>query len=189
MADRKKRLKLILSLICILGIAAPGIVFLRFKKQQVPPVALPESATKALMSLAQIHQTATKDGKIEWELDAQSAQLEADSGRMILKAPVIEFIMADGGKVHLTAESGVLNTRSNDMQVNGNVSLQNDRYTLTTQALDYNHADRILSSDHPVQIKSRAFDLRADKMTYNLNSNLALFDGQVEGILSENTAF
>lgn len=172
-----------------LSVVALGTVFIQFKNEQAQPVQLPKSATKALMRLAKIHQTATREGKVEWELDAESAQLETQSGRMILKMPTIEFYMQDGQKAHLTAELGVLDTHSNDMQVNGNVRLKNDRYTLLTEALVYDHDDRTLTSEKPIFIKSNAFDLRADKMTYNLDSNLAQFDGQVEGTLSENATF
>ncbi len=188
--DRRKRTaKIILTAICIAVVAALAFIFFQFKKQQTAPIPLPKSAVKTLMNLAGIHQTATKDGKIEWELDAESAHLEAQSGRMILNSPVIDFYMEDGTKVHLTAETGVLDTHSNDVQVSGNVLLKNDRYTLTAQELAYDHTDRTLQSDRPVFIKSNAFNLRADTMTYNLKDNLAQFDGRVEGILSENKAF
>lgn len=185
MADRKRTFKWILTSLIILGLAGLVILFLQLRRYQHKPLPLPDSATRALMTLAQLHQTATKDGKVQWELDAQSAQLEADNGRMILTSPTVVFHLKDGGRVRLTAAQGVLDTRSHDMQVSGNVHLHSDRYTLRTQALDYRHDRRILHSDVPVQISGQAFDLRADKMKYNLDSDTAQFEGRVEGNLDE----
>lgn len=189
MFKTQKLIKYALIAVATLAVTALIVVFIQSKKESSQSVQLSKTATKALMRLAKIHQTATREGKMEWELDAESAQLEPDTGKMLLNSPTIEFYMQDGQKVYLCAKLGVLDTRSNDMQVQGNVQLQNDRYTLSTEALAYDHDDRTLTSNTPIFIKSRAFDLRADTMTYNLNTNLAQFDGQVEGTLSENATF
>lgn len=188
MNNSKRILKRILTAAVIIGFAALIVVFFQFRRQKLDPLPLPNLATKALMTLAKLHQTATKDGKTQWELDAESAQMEADSGHIILTAPRIDFFMEDGTKVHLTADRGLLDTHSNDMQVTGNVYLRNDRYTLLTEALAYHHAKRHLQSDVPVKITNKAFDLRANRMTYSLEENRAQFDGRVEGNLNEDPA-
>ncbi len=186
MGNPKSTLKWILTAMAVLGMVVLIVVFIQFRRHQDRYVVpLPDIATQALMRLVGLHQTATKDGKVQWKLDAESAELEADSGRMILKSPVVDFHTEDGGIVHLTAEQGVLDTRSNDMQVSGNVRLRDDRYTLLTEMLIYQHAQRTLRSDVPVIIESDAFGLRADTMTYDLEENRALFEGQVEGNLHE----
>jgi LPS export ABC transporter protein LptC len=185
MADRKHRIKYILITVVLLICAALAAFFVQFRRQQGQPVPIPEIATKALMTLVGIHQTATREGQVQWELDAASAQLEADGNRMILAAPQVDFVMKDGTKVRLTAKQGILDTHSNDMTVSGEVRLRNDRYQLETEALAYQHESRILQSDAPVHIIGPAFDLRADRMTYNLEENRAQFDGRVEGNLNE----
>lgn len=172
----------------VLGTGAMVVVFFQFRDRQMEPIPMPDIATKAIMTIAKLHQTATKDGKIQWELDAEAAQMEADSGRMRLTAPKIHFNTDDGAKVLLTADQGVLDTRNNDMEVSGNVCLRDNRYTLVTETLTYQHEQRLLRSDTPVKITHTAFDLRANSMTYNLDQSLAQFDGQVEGTLNETPA-
>jgi lipopolysaccharide export system protein LptC len=188
MADRKRTLKWILTTVAAIGMAALLALFFQLRRQRQGPLPLPDTAAHALMTLAQLHQTATKDGQVQWKLNAESAQLEADSRRMILKSPKVVFFMKDGSRVHLTAARGVLDTRSNDMEVSGNVHLASDRYNLETEALVYRNQARILESDVPVHITGSAFDLRAAKMTYNLQTDTAEFDGQVKGSLNENMA-
>lgn len=151
-------------------------------------IPLPTSSTKALMALSKVHQTATKDGAVQWELDAESAELEAKTGRMVLKFPKVKFYLDDGGKVYLTARRGILFTRNNNIQVRGNVRVVNDRYTLVAETLDYEHARRRLCTDRPVTITGQAFDLSSACMTYDLNTNRAQLDGDVEGIVHEKPA-
>ncbi|RJQ67543.1 MAG: LPS export ABC transporter periplasmic protein LptC [Desulfobacteraceae bacterium] len=188
MADGKRALKWILTTVVLLGLSALLILFLQLRRHQGEALPLPDTAARALMTLAGLRQTATKDGKVQWDLDAESAQLEAESRRMILKAPKVVFHTKDGARVLLTAARGVLDTRTNDMEVSGNVHLRSDRYTLLTESLAYWHERRILQSDVPVHISGSAFDLRSEKMTYNLETNTAQFDGQVEGNLNEDMA-
>jgi len=186
MASRTRQLKLILGAVMILALTAVAVVFVHFKRQGDPAgVNMPPMAAKAIMSLARVHQTATKDGVVQWEMDAESAQLESESGRMVLQAPKVRFFLEDGTQVHLTAAQGVLNTRSNNMQVQGNVQVRNDRYTLITEALAYQHEDRLLRADAPVQIVGQALDLKAAAMTYDLKTNRAQFSGRVEGTVYE----
>lgn len=188
MADRKRTLKWILTTVAVIGTATLVALFFVLRRHQQGPLPLPKTATHALMTLARLHQTATKDGQVQWKLNAESAQLEADSRRIILKSPKVVFFTKDGSRVHLTAARGVLDTRSNDMEVSGNVQLVGDRYHLETEALVYRNKARILESDVPVHIIGSAFDLRADKMTYNLETETAHFDGQVKGSLNEDLA-
>ena len=188
MANRKRNMKIVFTAAAVTGLAVLIAVFLQFRNQQMGALPIPMPAVNALMTLAKVHQTATKDGKVQWELDAASAQLEANGGRMILTAPTVQFHLEDGTQVNLTADQGILHTNNNNMEVTGNVRLQNDRYTLLTEALVYLHSKRILKSNAPVHIQSATAALRADRMTYDLKDNRAQFVGQVEGILNNDLA-
>jgi len=148
----------------------------------------PEAATQAIMALSKVHQTATKDGHTQWELDADAAELEAGTGKMVLQAPSVNFFLEDGTRIKLTAREGILHTTSNDMEVRGKVRIRNDRYTLTTDRLTYEHDHRVLLADSAVQITSESIELKAARMRYDLNTNQTQFDGQVEGILYDNPA-
>lgn len=186
---RTNKIKVILSILVAAGVAA--IAWTYYLQQQGPITAsipLPTSSSKALMALSWVHQTATKDGKVQWELDAKSAELEAKSGRMVMKNPKVEFHLDDGGKVILTARRGILFTHNNDMKVRGNVRVVNDRYILVAETLDYDHKQRRLHTNKPATITGRAFDLSSSRMTYDLNTNRAQFDGDVQGIIHEKPA-
>jgi LPS export ABC transporter protein LptC len=162
--------------------------FQQRKSSDTLSIPFPTSSAKALMALSKVHQIATKDGAVQWELDAESAELEANTGRMVLESPNVKFYLDDGQKVHLTARRGILFTDNNNINVQGNVRVVNDRYTLVAETLDYDHAQRRLYTEKPVTIMGRAFDLSSAGLTYDLNTNQAQFDGDVKGIVHEKPA-
>jgi LPS export ABC transporter protein LptC len=178
-----------LGVLVVVCIAAIAWTFYQ-QRRDSSAVSIPMStlSAKALIALSKVHQTATKNGAVQWELDAESAELEAKTGRMVLKSPKVEFFLDDGGKVYLTARWGVLFTRNNNIKVRGNVRVVNDRYTLVAETLNYKHAQRRLSTNRPVTITGQAFDLSSAGMTYDLNTNRAQLDGDVKGIVHEQPA-
>ena len=187
MPKRGARIKLILILSLGVSLGAVGWYFFHSRQvRNLTRLAMPQTAARAVMALSKVHQTSTKDGVVQWKLDADSAEMEADTGKMILQAPEINFFLEDGSQVRLTARTGILHTGDNNMEVQGNVQLRNDRYTLVTEALAYDHLRREITTNQAVRITGKAIELQATAMTYDLNVNQARFDGPVKGILHEN---
>jgi LPS export ABC transporter protein LptC len=186
MGKRKVKIKLALTLVLGISLGAVFWYYFLFRQTPLPAVPLPESAARAVMALSDVRQTATKDGIVQWKLEAVSAEMEADTGRMVLKSPQVQFFMEDGGQVHLTARTGILYTRDNNMEVQGNVHLQSDRYTLVTEALTYDNERHLIVTTKEVRISGKTIRLHAAAMTYDLKSNQARFAGPVKGILNEN---
>jgi LPS export ABC transporter protein LptC len=186
MDRRKARFKLALILVLAISLGAVFWYFILFRQKPVQTALLPESATRAVMALSKVRQTATKDGVVQWKLEAVSAEMEADTGRMVLKSPEVEFYLEDGGKVHLKARKGILYTRDNNMEVQGNVHLRSDRYTLVTEALTYDNERHLIVTTKEVRISGKTIQLNASAMTYDLTVNQARFEGPVKGILHEN---
>ena len=143
-----------------------------------------QSAAK--MSLGKLHHTATRDGVIEWSLDASSARLLDEKKQLILDDLSVVFYMKDGKKAYLTAEKGFLHTESNDIEVAGNVVVKNDNYVLKTEKLNYEHTRRILFSNVSVEISSDSEKLTADSISFDLNTKKTMLEGNVKGIFSEN---
>lgn len=143
-----------------------------------------QSAAK--MSLGKLHHTATRDGVIEWNLDASSAKLLDGKNQLVLDDLSVVFYMKDGEKAYLTAEKGLLHTDSNDVEVDGNVVIKNNNYVLKTEKLNYEHTRRILFSNVSVEISSDSEKLTADSISFDLNTKKTMLEGNVKGIFSEN---
>ena len=187
---RTQRLKWWIT--AIVGICFISVLWIFYQSRQprngVKIPLPPEAVSQAIMALSKVHQTASQDGQTQWELNADAAELEAGTGKMILQAPNVNFFLEDGTRIEMTAREGILYTKTNDMEIRGKVHIRNDRYTLKTESLTYEHDHRVLLSDSAVHITSAAIELKAATMRYDLNTNQTQFDGQVEGILYENPA-
>jgi len=141
--------------------------------------------SKANISIGKVNQTSTKNGIKEWSLDATSVNYIAKKNQAIFRDLSITFYLKDKTEVYLTANKGILKTDSNDMELFGNIVVKNSKYHLKTENLFYRHNKRIIFSKVPVKVTGAPFDLAADSMSLNLNTNKAMFEGKVEGILSE----
>lgn len=134
------------------------------------------------ISIGKVHQTFTRNGVTEWSIDAESVRFVKKKEEAFFQDLYVTFFLKNNNKIYLKADHGVLKTDSNDMEVSGDVVLKNDTCKLNTKELYYNHKQRIISSRVPVKITGDSFDLTADSMSYNLNTNKAVLDRRVEGV-------
>ena len=133
------------------------------------------------MTIGDIHQTATRNGKKEWQLDATSAQYIDAEKKLRLDNIDMLFFLESQQQVHLTANTGILETESQNVSVNGRVELKSDDAQLKTEELHYQHKNRFIFSELPVTIIGDAFELSADRMTLDLEKGRAVLKGNVQG--------
>ena len=140
---------------------------------------------KADLTISKVHQTATRNGIKEWRLDAESAQFFNKSRQLVLNTIDMVFFMDNRREVMLSAEKGSVAIGSKDVQVEGNVVVKSDQARLETKRLHYNHEQRLLEGTEPVEVTGKAFYLEADTMTYDLNTNRSVLEGNVKGYFRE----
>ena len=181
-----KKISLILIFAVLAMLLAVALMFFLSRQHKGGKMAvklLPDA--KTLMSLSNVHQTATKNGRIQWELQAVAARLLSDGKAMELDKPRVGFFTEDGTKVSLEADMGRLNLETNDITVEGHVSISNSRYRLATEHAAYQHQQRLIVCGQPVKIIGPGIRLGALTMRYDLKANKTFFEGRVEGVLSD----
>ena len=104
---------------------------------------------------------------------------------MVLKDLLVTFYLKDNSEVTLTADRGVLNTESNDIEVSGNVVVKNNQYRMLTESLSYIHDKRVLYSKSPVTIAGTSARLAANRLSMDLNSKKLTLEGSVETTLDD----
>ena len=181
------KFKIFLISIILIAIGVISAVFIGYRFISDRQDSLIASIrSKANISIGKIHQTATRDGIKEWILDARSAQyIDAEKQANLQDLSVI-FFLKDKSKVYLTADRGVLKTDTNNIEVIGNVVVRHAGYRMKTEKLHYKHKERVFFSTKQVKINGDSFNLVADSMSFDLNTNRALFEGKVESVFSEN---
>lgn len=184
--NNPKKIKVFLLSVIIIAIGIVVSVFAGHRivsnKHEVLTSAI---QSKAKISINKFHQTATKNGIDQWDLDAKSAHLIESGKKVRFEEPVITFFLKDNKKVHLTANHGILKVDSNDMEITGNIAVKNEHYLLKTEKLYYSHNKRMIYSTFPVTISGDSLTFTANSISFDLKKNTTRLEGDVKGIFSE----
>ncbi len=187
--EYKKPKKLKIFLLATIFIVLGGVIgiYIGFQQDSKVSESIPESVEPdATLSIGKIHQTATRKGKKEWSLEANSARYVDKTSQMVLKDLMVTFFLDDKSEITLAADKGILNTDSNDIEVSGNVVVKNKEYKLLTERLNYAHDKRVLYSTAPVTISGPSAHLAADTISFDLNTKKVTLEGSVETTLDNN---
>jgi len=186
---KSKKLKLILLSVILIAVGIVVVVYLAYQRlSDAPELLLSTIQEGADMSIGKIHQTATRDGKREWSLEAASAHYMEDKKQVVLNELSVIFYLEDGSEAYLTADRGVLNTASNDIEVSGNVVIKKDTYQLSTEKLNYQNKIRTIFARVPVLITGKDARVTADSASFDLNTKKVRLKGNVDSTVSENSA-
>ena len=179
-------LKRILIVVMLLGFAGVAATFITYRKSFDNPEKLIAMLPKnTQLSMRSFKHTATKNGKAQWHLEAKSASLMNGKKRLVLQTPAVIFFRESGRKIFLTADTGVLQTETNNITLSGNVVARTEAYRFEADSAVYDHIRGVLTSKTPVKITSGRAELAADAMTFDLGTNTAVFNGNVKGVFSE----
>ncbi len=178
--SRKTKLALILVMAGAMVLVTSMFVIYRRGSEAVREIVV-SAEPDADISISRVHHVATKEGRTEWKLDADSAYLMDQRARAVFESPTITFFTETQEPVQLTARKGAVQTDSNDLEMHGDVVLKSKDYRMETQTLNYKHSDRVFSSDVPVRVNGAEFDLQADSASFDLKTNTMTFNGNVRG--------
>ena len=182
---KNKKLSVILLLVILVTIGTITTVFIGYKQVVTAPEQLLSSIKDgANLSLGKIRQTATRNGKKEWSLEAGSAHYIENNKTAVLKDLFITYFLKDNREVYLEAEEGILQTDTNDIEFSGNVVVRNEDYQLRTKRLSYENGPRVIFTNDPVQISGKDVQLSANSLKYDLNADQINLTGNVEGVVS-----
>jgi len=182
-----KKIKLVLLLVLLLLSGITLALFSGYRRISNQDAGLISAVqNQANISLGKVHQTATRNGVKEWTLDARSAHVINAKQQAIFQDLSITFFLKNNSKVYLTSNQGILHTDSNDIEVSGNVVVQNMNYRLKTEILHYKHKERVLFSEVPVNIISQTARITADSMSHDLDANKTTLKGNIKGIFDDN---
>jgi lipopolysaccharide export system protein LptC len=178
---KPKKIKIFLLATIVIALGAIIGIYIGFRQASGPPPSIPESVEPdATLSIGKIHQTATREGRKEWSLEADSAHYLDKTSEMVLRDLRVTFFLEDKSEIILTADRGALKTDSNDITVSGHVVLENEEYKLLAETLNYAHDRRVLYSKDPVTITGASAILAGDSISFDLNSKKLILQGRVE---------
>ena len=177
---KTKKLSIFLLIVILVSVGTVVSVFIGYRQVSNTPEMLITSLKEgANLSLGKIRQTATRDGKKEWSLEADSANyMEADN-KVDLKNLSVVYFLEDNREVYLKADQGILQTDTNDIEFSGNVVIRNEEYQMKTEHLNYGHGQRIIICDQSIRISGKGAELTAESAKYDLNADKIVLNGNV----------
>lgn len=186
---KTKKLSLILLAVILLVVSTVVIVFIGYRQvSNAPELLLSSIQEGANLSLGKIRQTATRDGKKEWTLVAESANYMEAQTKVELKKLSVIYYLKDNREVHLEADRGMLQTVTNDIEFFGNVVIRNDEYRMKTEHLSYQHEKRFIFCNKPVRIWGKGAEVTAESAAYDLNADKIVLKGNVLTTISQDFA-
>jgi LPS export ABC transporter protein LptC len=177
---KTKKLSVFLLIVILVSVGTVVSVFLGYRQVSNAPETLLTSIKEgANLSLGKIRQTATRDGKKEWSLEADSANYMEAENKVDLKNLSVVYFLKDNREVYLEADQGILQTDTNDIEFSGNVVIRNEEYQMKTEHLNYAHGQRIIICDQSIRILGQGAELTAESAQYDLNADKIFLKGSV----------
>lgn len=103
--------------------------------------------------------TYSSPGAHPWELAASTALVSDSLDKVDLSKPSVVYHGGKGGRIYLSAESGTLDRKNNDVCAEGNVRIDYKDYKFTTGEIKYSHASRQADSSAPVSLEGEGIIL------------------------------
>jgi len=174
-------------LLLVLAAAGAGGYYMVRPRVRVPDIGAIARVDTTGMTVQNIHQSSTRDGRTEWSLDAASARYLLAEKKVLLKDMHVTFYPKEGGEVYLTAKDGTVLTDTQDMEARGDVVVWNQQYRLETEELTYRHDARLIAADTRARILNSAGEIAGDTLRVDLNTNQMTMEGHVRGLIESKT--
>ncbi len=152
-----KRLRYaIFSGVLVLAIGLSALIYMNWKKMSLLERAIGIPRIKADLEAGNVFLAEEKEGNVLWELKARMAESFRKDNQTLLKDLKVKLYNQGGRVLTLTGDRGKINEQTRDIQIEGGIVVTStDGLCLKTQSLRYNHSQREITTDDPVEIDGR----------------------------------
>jgi lipopolysaccharide export system protein LptC len=156
----------------IIGIVILIMISLGQRKKSLSLIPISISG-KADVEMTDSRFFSTKDGRVEWEIQAKSTEIFEQKHRALLDDIQVKFHKTDGMGMTLQGEKGILDTVSKDFQITNQkdpikVSMNHD-YHLYTSSLEWINNTRQIRSTDPIQLDGPGLHVKGTGLRVSLD--------------------
>jgi LPS export ABC transporter protein LptC len=186
--NRQKKVRPILILVMFITLGIILSVFLSARRFQSPPAPTVSEVQQeeASLSMQGVLVASTRDGLKAWDLTAESGNYFDNRQQAVFNNISVIFYQKQGGEVTLTADKGIYQSVSNDLELSGHVVVKNDQYRMESTHVQYDHKHGKLISNKSVSVSGQTIDFVAESMAYYLKTSEITFGGNISGTISDN---
>ncbi len=133
-----------------------------------------------------IHYSSTREGRVEWELDARSATRFNKEDLMVFDALKVVFYAGDGTPYRLSSKEGRYIEHTGELEAIGDVEITSpDGYSLKTESIRYRAEPGVISSPGPVRIVSKGMDVQGVGLRVDVESGSLRLLKDVRAVLKD----
>ncbi|MBI5642439.1 MAG: LPS export ABC transporter periplasmic protein LptC [Deltaproteobacteria bacterium] len=179
--NRKIRIFL-LAFIALSIIGLIVLVLVHYQTKNSYQVSFTEDS-KLEVKIDKIHYSGTKNGRVEWELTADSAKRTRDEDLTLFDTVQATFYSKQGKTYTLKADEGRYKEIAGEIHAVGDVSVESEEgYTLKTEELKYSIGSREITSDKRVEITSEGMDVEGEGFFADVENGRYLLKDKVRAV-------
>lgn len=182
-----RQIRQILAVVIVAAsVAILGTIVVKNFTSETPELPASKKSPEVDMSMSKLRFSEMRDDSKQWELVAEKADYDKDSGKVKLSGLRLETFENKTGGVIVTSRYG------NYLESERLVKMQEKVHAVTrkgmvfdTEYVEYRAASGVIKTDRPVRVADGRLTLRATGMELSLNdekvSFLSQIDATVEG--------
>ena len=169
----KKLLRKLLLLVSLSLIILITIFLLKNKNKLPKSIDVKIVKTGIDVSIENFHLIEEKEGKKQWELNADKAEVINSKGITRLRNIELNFFQKSGNKLLVFADKGIIQNNNNNIELTGNIEVSNsDGYKLKTDNLNWISDKKTIQTDDLIEISGKDLSISGKRMTVNVESEV-----------------
>lgn len=122
-------------------------------------------------------------GASPWELEASSAVISDALDKVALTNPKVVYHGGKGGKIYLSADSGHLDRKNDNVTAKGNVILRYRDMKFTTGKIRYSQEEHLAETSSPVSVEGGDLRLTGTGLTVSIDNEEITIERDVKAQL------
>ena len=140
-----------------------------------PPLSAPSTLSETTDSvILGFRYQQTQSGVVQWEVDAQSAQIKEGEQKTFLKEVEVRLLQGEGNDMVIVADDGIINTATNDFDLRNHgaplsIALASG-YTIYTSHIRWVDAQQEFRTAEEVEIRGNGLTITGKGLIGHLNT-------------------
>lgn len=180
--------KIKIALLAFIALSIAGLlvlVIVHYQTQDSYKVTFTQDE-KVGVKIDRIHYSGTKEGRLEWELEAASAERSKDEDLTVLEAVKLTFYAKNGDSYVLTAREGAFREAAGKIDVKGDVVIESSEgYTIKTETLNYALKEKVVTTEDSVVVNSDRIDLAGKGLVAEVETGRLALSRDVKAVFKE----
>lgn len=145
---------------------------------------------KVQVRIDKIRYSGTRDGRVEWELEADTASRSKEEDLTVFENVKLTFYSRDGSPYVLTAREGLLQEAAGVIEVSGDVLVRSleQGYSLRTTRLNYSVGAKEITTAERVYMTSGGIDIEGSGMLVLVDTGEVRLHEKVKAVFRDSAA-